>query len=286
MSRQGMEHGKTCQLSESMVETISSLQNTRVKHLVRLRDSGHRRRQKRFLVEGQRELERAVACSWPLETVYYCESLFGGDPAQALLEAARKSGAEMVRMAEPPFLKCAYRQSPDGFLAVAMWRERQLEDLVLSPEALLVVLEGIEKPGNLGAILRTADGTGAAGLILVDPRTDPYNPNAIRASQGAFFSLPFIEAEADALRHFLAAEGFAPVLTAPDGERLLWEADLRGRKALFLGAEDEGLSPQWRAFGPAWRLPMQGVTDSLNVSAMAAMVLYEAARQRQEDFSS
>lgn len=265
-----------------MTDRITSRQNPRVKHLLRLRESSHRKRQGRFPVEGAREVRRALASRWPLESLYYCEDLFRGAEAFDLLEeAARNDGLECVPMAEEAFRRAAYREGPDGFLAVAHRRERALSDLALSANPLLAVAVGLEKPGNLGAILRTADATACDALLLADARCDLFNPNAVRASQGAFFHLPFAAADGPDIRAFLQTREILPVLTTPEAAKSLFQTDLRGPVALVLGPEDSGLPEDWlQAEGLQVRLPMRGITDSLNVSAMAAVGLFEAVRQR------
>lgn len=267
-------------------DTISSVQNGRVKNLVRLRESSHRRRQQRFLIEGQREIERAMGAHWPLESLYFCEDLFKSEAAFALLDRAVDRQLEVIRLSSGAFAKCAYRQGPDGLLATAIQQTRRLGDLALSPAPFLVVLEGVEKPGNVGAVLRTANAAGADALILANSVTDPFNPNAIRASQGALFDLPFASASNEELLLFLEEKGITPILTSPDAENLFWDLDLRGPVALFLGSEDDGLSADWLEAFPACRLPMRGVTDSLNVASMAAVALFETVRQRRSQSSA
>ena len=264
-----------------MSEVITSVQNARVKNLVRLRDGGHRRRQERFLIEGCRELQRALQCGWPLETLFFCEEHFTDREASfGVLHAAEEAGVEIVQMANDPFLKAAYRQGPDGLLGVGMERPRPLRELVLGKSPLLVVLESLEKPGNLGAIFRTANAAGADALIVTEAVADPYNPSTIRSSQGAFFQLPFALCKNAEARQFLEEKGIRAVPTSPDGPATLWETDLRGPTALVFGAEAIGLSEIWLKNAIACRLPMKGVTDSLNVSSMAAVALFEAVRQR------
>ena len=259
--------------------------NPRVKNLVRLREARHRRRQGRFLVEGARELARALASGWALETVFFCPELFGDEAAFALLESVDRAGVEAVQLAEPAFAKAAYRENPDGWLGVAEIPERRLEDLRLFPEPLLLVAEGVEKPGNLGALLRSADAAGVDAVIAADAGGDLYNPNAIRASQGAFFACPWVTARTAEVQAWLStAQPEARVVAlTPDAEPMLWEVDLRGALVLAVGAEDTGLTAAWLE-APEMvqaRLPMRGVTDSLNVSVAAGVALFEAVRQRQ-----
>lgn len=263
-----------------MFETISSVQNPRVKNLVRLREGSHRRRQRKFLIEGFREIKRALATGWPLETLFFCEELFVEEAAFPLLETAEDAGLELIRMTPEAFAKSAYRQGPDGLLATAIQRDLSLSQLALSANPLLVALEAIEKPGNIGAIFRTANAAGADALILTNPVTDPYNPNVIRASQGAFFEVPFCQVDNADLMVFIEEHGIQPILTSPAGTSLLWEADLTKPSLILLGAEDDGLSADWLDSYPACRLPMRGITDSLNVASMAAVAAFEAVRQR------
>lgn len=263
-----------------MAEVISSIQNPRVKNLVRLRDGNHRRRQSRFLIEGFREIQRAIRCKWPMETLFFCEELFKHGDSFDLVQDAEENGIELVQMSASAFAKSAYRQGPDGLLAVAIQSQRQLDELKLSENPLLVILEAIEKPGNLGAIFRTANAAGAEALILTETVTDPFNPNTVRSAQGAFFDLPFACSDNATVMEFLRNNRIQPVATSPAAEKLLWEVDLTGPTALVLGSEESGLSADWLETPRACKLPMQGVTDSLNVASTAAIALFEARRQR------
>jgi TrmH family RNA methyltransferase len=268
-----------------MAELISSVQNPRVKNLVRLRDGSHRRRQKRFLIEGFREIERAAECGWPIETVFFCEELFKQEDAFDLLHRLEEAGMEIAQMTADPFQKSAFRQGPDGLLAVGLQKTWQLADLQLPDNPLLVILEGIEKPGNLGAVFRTANAAGVDALILTEAVTDPFSPNTIRASQGAFFNLPFVICGNQEASDFLEEHSIIPVATSPAGSKPLWEAPLAGSSAIILGTEDNGLTEEWLGSNQAYSLPMKGVTDSLNVASTAAVALFEAVRQRRQDNS-
>lgn len=263
---------------------IQSTANPRVKNLVRLREARHRRRQGLFLIEGLRECQRARAAKWPLETLFFCPELFGEEAAFDLVHGLEAAGTEVVQLAEHVFAKAAYREGPDGFLAVAKMQDRALDQLSLSPAPFLLVAEGVEKPGNLGALLRSADAAGVDALLAADPVTDLYNPNAIRASQGAFFHCPWaVGRSPDLLAWQKSALPEAQVIvTTPQAERLLWEVDLTKPTLLAVGAEDVGLTSAWLDAPHAVpvRLPMQGVTDSLNVSVAAGIALFEAVRQR------
>lgn len=263
-----------------MFETITSLQNDRVKNLVRLRDGSHRRRQSRFIIEGKREFERASAAHWPIETLFFGEDHFKEASAYDIIDIAAQTGIEVVSLGKEAFAKVAFRQNPDGIIATARPIPRDLATLPNRPDGLFAVLEAVEKPGNLGAVFRTANAAGCDALLLADSVCDPYNPQTIRSSQGAFFDLPFVEASTPAIMAFLTQRGIQTIVTSPDGTGSLWEADMRSATALVLGSEDKGLSPPWFQGQKAYALPMRGLTDSLNVSAMAAIGLFEAVRQR------
>lgn len=257
---------------------IASPANPRIKALARLHTSRERRATGRFLIEGQREVERAVAAAWPLEGLYVCRDLSGGDSA-----ARAVPDLSVTEVSRSVFQKLSLREHPDGVLAVARERPWALEDLALAQGAapLLLVLEGLEKPGNLGAVLRTASAAGAAAVLCVDARIDPCNPQTIRASQGAFFVQPTYFVSSDAALDWLAAEGIPCVATSPAAGALYWDADLHGPVALVLGAEATGLTDRWiEAAASTVRLPMQGLMDSLNLSVSAGLMLYEALRQR------
>jgi len=266
-----------------MPEAITSVHNPRIKNLVRLREGSHRRRQHAFLIEGVRELDRAAACQWPLHTVYFCEELFPSETPWPLLQSLEKAGVELVRLGRDAFLKSAYRQHPDGILAVAEQVTHPLDSLRLSPVPLIVVLEQVEKPGNIGAAIRTANAAGADALILSEPKTDIFNPNVIRASQGAFFSTPFATTDNVTLVDYLERRSIQPLPLTPEGRKNLWEAPLTHPTALILGSEEAGLSRDWREGFTGYHLPMSGVSDSLNVSATVAVALFEAVRQRTQD---
>lgn len=219
---------------------------------------------------------------WPLEVIYFCPDLFRRvEESMDLVEQLEKSGVETVQLSVEAFRKAAYREGPDGVLAQAIAREHSLEMMTPGPTTLLLVVEMVEKPGNLGALMRTANAAGADALLVCDPVCDLFNPNAIRASQGAFFQVPAVVTDTSRARSWLEEHQIMTVALAPDGESLLWEHDLRGPVALVVGAEDAGLSNEWLGGNRlAARLPMAGVTDSLNVSVAAGIALFEAVRQR------
>jgi TrmH family RNA methyltransferase len=193
----------------------------------------------------------------------------------------RAAEVALQPVSEPVFAKLAFGQRAEGLVAVVRIPSAALADLVLPEQPLVVVVEAVEKPGNLGAILRSADGAGADAMIAASPRTDLFNPNAIRASAGTIFSLPLAAGTSGEALAWLDGRGVRIVTARVDADRVYSNVDLSGPLALVLGAEADGLSEAWR--GPrieAVRIPMLGTADSLNVSVSAAILLYEARRQR------
>ena len=260
---------------------ITSLQNPRVKAAVRLRDRRHREKQGRIRIDGARELLRAIESGVALREAFVCEPLCCDDDARAVLDALADSGAEVFHVAEPVFRKLAFGDRAEGVLGVAEMPTPGLSDLALPENALVAVLEGVEKPGNVGAVLRTADAAGLSALIVADGRTDLFNPNAIRASLGTIFTVPVATAGARETLDWLRRQGLAVFAARVEGSVPYSDADFRGPAAVVLGSEAAGLSDVWTAddVTPV-RLPMLGAADSLNVSATAAVLFYEALRQR------
>ena len=261
--------------------TITSLQNPRVKDTVRLRDRRHREKQGRILIDGARELRRAIESGLGVLEIYHCPALCTNHEAQLTLELLPRCGAELIEVSDAVFEKLAFGDRAEGVLGVAAMPARQLHDLKLGAVPLLAVLEGVEKPGNVGAVLRSADGAGFDALILADAKTDLYNPNAIRASLGTIFTMQVCAATSAATRAWLDARGIQVVAARVDGSVPYTTLDYRKPTAIALGSEAEGLTPAWSGAGiVAARLPMLGTADSLNVSATAAVLFYEARRQR------
>jgi TrmH family RNA methyltransferase len=275
-----------------MTPKITSPQNPRVKNAVRLRDRRHREKQGRILIDGARELLRAVEAGIRLVEVFVCDTLCGNcDETQRLLVTLPQCGGEILPVSEAVFEKLAFGQRTEGVLGVAEMPRRTLADLVLTrPDdnrpvsqnvPLVAILEGVEKPGNVGAVLRSADAVGVSAVIVADGRTDLFNPNAIRASLGTIFTLPVAEAESGETLAWLRERGFAIFAARVDGSVPYTEVDYRGPTAIILGSEAMGLSSVWSGDAVrAVRLPMLGAADSLNVSVTAAVLFYEALRQR------
>ncbi|MGH7943996.1 MAG: TrmH family RNA methyltransferase [Opitutaceae bacterium] len=264
-------------------EKISSLQNPRVKLLVKLRDRRSRDEAGVFLVEGYREIRRALEKRVPLRELYFSPEWFLGENERALIAGAEESGTELFELSKDAFAKVAYRERPDGLLAVAPQWKRQLEDLTLPASPFLLVVEAIEKPGNLGTILRSADAAGCDAVIVCDPVTDIFNPNVVRASTGVLFSVPLFVEESARVLAWLQQHGIRTVATTPAAGQIYTAVDLRGPLAVVMGSEQYGLSEFWlkNASVPV-RIPMAGQADSLNVAMAAIVTLFEAVRQRNQ----
>ncbi len=278
-------------------EKISSLQNPRLKQLVRLRDRRPRDEAGVFLVEGYRELRRALEAGLRPAELYFAPGWFLGENEPALIARAAAAGAQVFELSKEAFAKVAYRERPDGLLAVAPQWRRTLADLdplvagfaEAGPEPgsatpattpFLLVVEAIEKPGNLGTILRGADAAGVQAVIVCDPVTDLFNPNVVRASTGVLFSVPVVVEESPAVRAWLRTKQIRAVATTPAATELYTVADLRGPLALVMGSEQYGLSEFWLKESDAQvRIPMAGRADSLNVAMAAIISLFEAVRQ-------
>jgi TrmH family RNA methyltransferase len=266
-------------------DRITSLHNPRIKDVLRLQEkSAERRRQGLTLVEGYRELANARQAGWAVATLLVCEELAGEAIANELLEPARlvPRPYEYLPVSAAVFAKLAVRERSDGVLALLRTPSRTLADLQLPPNPLLIVLEAVEKPGNLGAILRTADAAPAHAVLVGDPRTDLYNPNVIRASLGGIFTVPTVAAPMPEVLAFLREKGIRTFAAAlADDAKDYTAASFTSPTALVLGTEADGLTPATRqACDETVIIPMRGVLDSLNVSVAAAVLTFEAVRQR------
>jgi len=281
-------------------EKITSLQNPRVKQLVKLRDRRPRDAAGVFMVEGYRQIRRALEKDITLQELYFCPDWFLGDNETALIAQAEESGALLIELSKDAFAKVAYRERPDGLLALAPQWKNTLDDLDVAgvadsgvPEPgsatpatkspFLLVVEGIEKPGNLGTILRSADAAGCDGVIVCDPVTDIFNPNVVRASTGVLFSVPLVVAESKQVHAWLKSKNIRTVATTPAAEKIYTDTDLRGPMAVIMGSEQYGLSDFWLQNADATvRIPMAGQADSLNVAMATIITLFEAVRQREQ----
>jgi TrmH family RNA methyltransferase len=257
---------------------ITSLQNPRVKQIVKLRDDKKTRKEDGLLlVEGYDEIQLALSAGNNPQTVLYSPELISRQISGAF--------AETLTVSRAVFQKMSYRENPDGWLAVFPIPHRSLEELRLSNTPLVIVAESIEKPGNLGAILRTADAAQVDALLLCDARVDPWNPNVVRASRGAVFSVPVVEADNASALEWLKSRRMRILAATPSAESLYTGVDLRKPVAIAVGTEDEGLTDFWMSNADIRvRIPMMGKVNSLNVSVSTALVVYEAVRQRGSRF--
>ena len=264
-----------------MTGRITSTANPRVKAAARLRGRRERDRQGLTLIDGVRETLRAVQAKAVLREVFVVPELLADQEGQALRERLAEERIEVVELGREAFEKLAYGDRLDGVVAVAETPPRSLDALILPPEPLIAVIEGVEKPGNLGAILRSADGAGLNAVIVAESATDLFNPNIIRASIGTVFAIPVAVASSGDLLDWLKRRDIAIIAARVQGSVDYAEADYRGAVAIALGSEARGLSDPWAELARASvKLPMLGVADSLNVSATAAVLFYEALRQR------
>lgn len=258
-----------------MAHQISSLQNSTIKNVVKLRTSGRERSaQGLFVVEGQREISLAQQGGAEVKNLYYCPELIRG-------KIAVKAG-ETTTVSAKAFSRISYRDNPDGYLALMKVEEKKLLNLALSQRPLLIILEAVEKPGNLGAILRTADAVGADAVVINNPKTDIYNPNVIRASQGTAFTVPTVVCPASEIIKFCRDRKIKIFATTPETDKDYLRSDFTGGCAIVMGTEDKGLSSQWlQSADERIKIKMRGEIDSLNVSVSTAIILFEAVRQRE-----
>lgn len=264
-------------------QAITSLANPRIKNLITLRKRSERDRQQVAVLEEPLVIRRALEADYPLQALYYCRQQVPPDDLPLLETLLARPGLPAFACTAPVLAKAAYRADPQGLLVVAAQVRPTLADLDPAgpPAPLFILLEAVEKPGNLGAVQRIADGTGARGVILCAGGADPFNPNVLRASRGACFALPTVVSESAAALDWCAGHGILTVAASPAAARAWDEVDLTGPVAILLGAEHEGLSADLlRRADVAVRIPMGGRGDSLNVSVTAAVMLYEAVRQR------
>ena len=299
-------------------ELITSAQNPKLKRLIALQEKSRLRREDGlFVVEGQRELEHCIEAGFEIDSVFICPEIYSG--ASALQSSAesgippegrntrgsiaggpsRRDGGvspkgelpkggyhypaetRVFYLTKELYEKVAYRGSTEGIIAEVKVKDRSLEDLQLKENPLIVVLESVEKPGNLGAVLRSADAAGADAVIICDPLTDLYNPNLIRASIGAIFTVPTVACSSAEAISFLKARGIQILTAQLQDSSAYYDIDMSRGTAIVMGTESTGLTPVWREAADAHILiPMLGRLDSLNVSVSAAILLYEALRQR------
>ena len=252
---------------------ITSKSNPKIKNVVKLQKSSERREQNRIIIEGRREIERAVACGFVVDTLFICNDI--------LKESVNIAANYVEEVTLEVFEKIAYREGSDGILAVAIPKYADLKSFKPKKNPLIIVLETVEKPGNLGAIMRTADAAGVDAVIIADPRTDLYNPNAIRASIGTIFSVPLFACSSEECINWLRENNIKIYCTYLKASIDYLEADFKQGSAIVMGTEATGISDIWvDAADQNLIIPMNGIADSLNVSVTTAIVVFEAIRQR------
>jgi TrmH family RNA methyltransferase len=260
---------------------ITSRQNPQVKNAVRLRDSHRRRQRRQFLIDGVREISRAIDSGIKSLQAFVCDELCKSTECQNVKARIESEAAEVFHVSPDVFAKLAFGDREDGIVVVAEPPQHTLAGLQLPDNPLVVVLEGVEKPGNVGAIFRSADAAGVDAVIVAEGHTDLYNPNTIRASLGTVFRPNICEATSADTIDWLRSENLAIIAARPEAQTLYTQVDLRAGVAIVLGSESVGLTDQWKSESiTAVRLPMHGLADSLNVSTTAAILFYEALRQR------
>ena len=268
-------------------EIITSGQNPKIKALLELQEKSRERRSAGlFVVEGRREIEHCLAAGFVPDTIFICPEIYfpegeGVHPEGRATRGTEAGGPKVFQVSRNVYEKIAYRGGTEGIIAEMKYRERRLEDIKLSENPLVIVLESVEKPGNLGAVLRSADAAGADAVIICDPLTDLYNPNLIRASIGAIFSRQVAAASSEETIDWLK-KNHIQILTAQlQDSSLYYDTPMTGPTAIVMGTESTGLTDIWReAADKHIRIPMLGALDSLNVSVSAAILLFEAVRQR------
>ena len=256
------------------VESISSVQNPKIKELLSLREKSSLRREKSlFIVEGRREVEHALKAGFKARTLFFCPES-GGDPSGLEAEMC-------IEVTPSVYARIALREGTEGLIAVCRGSAPSLQDLNLEDNPLVLVLEGIEKPGNVGAMLRSADAARADAVIICDPLTDIFNPNLIRSSLGAVFTVPVACAGSEEAAAWLKARGIRILTAQLQDSELYYDTPMTGSTAIVIGSEALGLTEVWRKAADAHiRIPMLGDMDSLNASVSAAILLFEAVRQR------
>ena len=265
-------------------EMITSAQNPKIKRLLQLQQkSSERRKHGLFVVEGQRELMHCLNAGYEVETLFCCPDIAGEEEMERLSALLPHGicGVQCVNISKTLYEKVAYRGSTEGVMAEMKGRHAALDGLSLPDNPLIVVLESVEKPGNLGAVLRSADAAKVDAVIVCDPLTDLFNPNLIRSSIGAIFTVPTVACTSEECISFLKDRKIQILTAQLQDSRLYYDTPMTGATAIVMGTESTGLTGQWREVADAHiRIPMLGRLDSLNVSVSAAILMFEAVRQR------
>lgn len=264
-------------------EIIRSKQNDKVKTLIKLREKKMVRESRgQFLIEGLKELREALNAQAKILEIYYCPNFFQNTAYNDLLQEAREKGVFLQEVSKEIFEKIAYRENPDGLLGIGETWSHALEDLKLSANPLLFIVETVEKPGNLGNMIRSAEAAGVDALIVCEPLVDIFNPNVVRSSRGMVFNLPICTTTNEALQAFLNQHNIQIVAATPHTDQMYWKVDMTTPTAIFIGNERNGLSDFWLKNQKTQKvkIPLNGKGDSLNAATAGVIVLFEALRQR------
>lgn len=262
------------------MEAISSTQNTRIKELLKLEKPRVRRERKLFLIEGFREISRALASGYEFQELFYCPSL---DTFNFSSFVDSFPSHEKIPVTPNVFSRIAYRDNREGLLATASMKSHSISTLSDVSNPIYLVVEGVEKPGNLGALLRTADAAGIDAVFICDNQTDIYNPNVVRSSLGCVFSNKLIISNSEETIAYFKSKNVRIFSAALQNSELYSQVNFRKSSAIVIGSEAEGLTEIWRKNADhIIRIPMKGIADSLNVSVSAAILIFEALRQREE----
>lgn len=261
------------------IESITSAQNPKIKDLLALQEKSKERRKKGlFVVEGRRELLHCIEAGYTPHTVFVCPEILQKTDFE---DIAEKCTCNFIEIPQHLYDKVAYRGGTEGVIAELHCKEKNLDSLEIKENPLVVVLESVEKPGNLGAVLRSADASGVDAVIICDPLTDIYNPNLIRSSIGAVFTVPVATASSEETIAWLKSNGIKIYTAQLQDSEWYYDTDMKGGTAIIMGTEATGLTDEWRKAADAHiKIPMLGKLDSLNVSVSAAILMFEAVRQR------
>tara|TARA_R110002020_G_scaffold184499_8_gene381533 strand:+ start:1824 stop:2627 length:804 start_codon:yes stop_codon:yes gene_type:complete len=264
-----------------MHKEITSTQNATIKKLVQLQEkSRERRKNGKFAIEGSREIQLAQKANYTFFELFYCSEILSQDDQNSIFSSLT-TNTEIISVSKEVYEKIAYRGSTEGIIAIAEAKEHTLDNLKLDDNPLILIAEAPEKPGNIGALLRTADAAGVDAFIIANPRTDFYNPNIIRSSVGAIFTQQIAEASTEDIIRFLIKKDISIYSAILQDAKPYQDIDFTGPSALVVGTEANGLSPLWREkSNQNIIIPMQGMIDSMNVSVAAGILTFEARRQR------
>ena len=261
---------------------ITSPKNPGIRDLIDLQKPRHRKESGLIIIEGLREAEMAVSSGVEIRSVFFCRELIQ-DINSLPFNLNQNAGYEITEVSKEVFAKIAYRENSSGFVLTATRPGRRLQDIRLSKIPLVIVLENVEKPGNLGAVLRTADAAGVDAVLVCDSQTDLYNPNVIRSSLGCIFSVPVATCSSGEAKQWMDEKGIKAYVTSLEAPKEYTDCDFNNAAAIVMGAEDKGVSDFWK--NNSYQniiIPMTGRVDSMNISVSTAIIIFEALRQRKK----